>query len=146
MRDRPLALVLGSFDVLHYGHIEFIDYAARLGDVLIGLGTDAYQLGYKHQPVLTYWERKAALERLPQVWKVVPRDQISVKQICAEHDPDYLVAGMDWYHTDGAPHLEMSGIDVDFCNRNDITLVYTPRSHSMSTSEIVRRIREGVSA
>lgn len=136
------ALAFGSFDVLHFGHLEFINYAARLGEVIIGLGTDDYQRIYKHEPVLTYEERKQQLEELPQVSLVVPRPRVDARHIFEAVRPDYFVAGADWID---APHLEMSGVDVDFLGDLGITLVYTPRAHGMSTSEIVRRIREGVS-
>jgi cytidyltransferase-like protein len=135
------ALILGSFDILHAGHLETLNYAARLGEVIVGLGTDEYQRIYKHEPVCPYEERALALESLPQVSQVLPRKEIDARPLFEAVRPDYFVAGMDWY---GAPHLEMSGIDVDFVNSLGITLVYQPRNHSMSTSAIIERIRATV--
>jgi cytidyltransferase-like protein len=135
------ALLLGSFDILHWGHIDTINQAARLGDVIIGLGTDEYQRIYKHEPVLSFEERKQQLEGLGNVSLVVARPYIDARPLFEAHKPDFFVAGMDWFDTPGAPHLEMSGIDKDFLNDHGITLVYQPRGHNWSTSEIIRRIR-----
>jgi cytidyltransferase-like protein len=132
----PRALVLGSFDVLHYGHLRFLNQAARLGDVIVGLGTDSYQESYKRKPVQAYWEREAALNELPMVSAVVPRDNVNVESLIEEHSPTYLVAGSDWI---GNPFLELSGIDVAYLEANNIVLVYLPRGHDMSTTEILRR-------
>lgn len=133
------ALVFGSFDVLHHGHIEFLKMCERLGDVVVGLGTDEYQRGYKHDPVLSYEERRRALEALG--YQVVKRDHVSTLPLLDQVKPDYIVAGSDWLR---APHLEMSGLTVADLDERGVAFVYMPRNHNMSTSEIVRRIREGV--
>lgn len=131
------ALVLGSFDVLHYGHIQFLSQAARLGDVTVGLGSDEYQRSYKHDPYLTWDERAQALYALG--YDVIERSQVSIVPLLDELDPDYLVAGADWI---GQPFLELSGVTAGDLSERNIGLVFLPRSHSMSTSEIVKRINE----
>lgn len=130
------ALCLGSFDVLHYGHIRFLNRVARLGEVLIGLGTDEYQEGYKRAPVCTYGERMDALESLG--YKCYPRNQVSIKPLLEELQPDYLVAGSDWI---AAPFLELSGVTPEYLTEQGVALVFVPRDHDMSTSELIRRIR-----
>lgn len=130
-----VALCLGSFDVLHYGHIQFLNRCARLGDVIIGLGTDAYQESYKRAPYLTFPERRAALEALG--YRVAVRDKVSTLQLLDDTEPDYLVAGSDWI---GQPFLELSGLTTGDLTDRGIALVFVPRDHNMSTSEIVRRI------
>lgn len=131
-------LVLGSFDVLHYGHIRFLNLAVKLGDVYVGLGTDEYQIGYKRAPVCTYEERLAALSELPMVKGVFPRTEKSIVSICRMVCPDYLVAGSDWID---APYLELSGVDVTWLEEHNIGLVYLPRDHDMSTTRILERVR-----
>ena len=130
-----VALCLGSFDVLHYGHLQFLNRVAMLGDVVIGLGTDEYQTGYKHRPYLDYEERRAALEALG--YTVVIRPEVSVLDILDQVEPDYIVWGSDWIDTN---ILGLSGlVPQDLVDRG-IGLVFVPRDHNMSTSEIVRRI------
>lgn len=133
-----VALCLGSFDVLHYGHLQFLNRVAMLGDVVVGLGTDRYQSGYKHQPYLDFEERRAALEALG--YRVVVRDELSVLGLLDEVEPDWIVWGSDWI---GGPILELSGLTARDLVDRGIGLVFVPRDHDMSTSEIVRRIHAG---
>lgn len=129
-------LVFGSFDVLHHGHLKFLNMASRLGDVIVGLGTDDYQAHYKHTPVLSWAERAEAILELGH--NVIARPEVDVTAILDEIEPDYLVAGADWI--DG-PFLELCGVTSRDLSERNIALVYLPRSHDMSTSEILRRIR-----
>jgi phosphoenolpyruvate phosphomutase / 2-hydroxyethylphosphonate cytidylyltransferase len=132
-----VALCLGSFDGgLHYGHIRFLNQVSLLGEVIVGLGTDDYQAGYKRPPFLRFEERKLALEELGV--EVVARDQVSIKPLIESIRPDYLVAGSEWF--DG-PYLELSGIDIDYLVSQGVALVYLPRNHDMSTTSIVERVR-----
>lgn len=129
-------LVLGSFDVLHYGHIRFLNEAAKLGEVVVGLGTDEYQKHYKRAPILTYDERAAALTAMG--YTVVRRASVAISPLLDIVRPDYLAAGSDWINQ---PFLELSGIDQLDLEQRGIALVYIPRPHNMSTSEIINRVQ-----
>ncbi len=133
-------LVLGSFDILHYGHLQFLAEAAKLGDVYVALGSDPYQESYKRPCINTYWERRAALLALPNVKDVLRRVAASITQICAQINPQYLVTGSDWLNDNA--YLMLSGIDKSYLERNDVALVYLPRSHSMSTTKVIERVVE----
>lgn len=63
----------GSWDLLHVGHLSFLDVAADYGDVLIvGVMNDAAVLRYKgHRPIIPYKDRVRMLEALRFVDKVV---------------------------------------------------------------------------
>ena len=128
-------LVLGSFDLLHYGHIRFLNHASKLGEVVIGLGTDEYQEGYKRAPVCSYEERRRLLKELG--YRVEPRSTVPIVGLVDQVSPDYLVVGSDWI---GQPFLELSGIDVAYLERNGITLVFAPRDHEMSSTSILGRV------
>lgn len=130
-------LVLGSFDVLHYGHLEFLNEAAKLGEVIVGLGSDQYQEGYKRAPIQTYAERRRALNALG--YDCVVRSKVNITALIKAVKPDYLAAGSDWI---GQPFLELSGLTAKDLEYHNITLVYIPRSHDMSTSTILDRIGE----
>lgn len=135
-----VALCLGSFDVLHYGHIQFLNRCAQLGEVVIGLGTDEYQASYKQRPYCTFDERRQALEALG--YSVVTRDKVPVADLLDDVEPDYLVWGSDWINSNV---LELSGITAAELTERGIALVFVPRDHDMSTSELVRRIHAGES-
>ncbi len=64
-------MVSGCFDLLHPGHIAFLQEAAELGDVYVSLGSDRTILALKHRPTLyNEQERKYMLEALRCVKKV----------------------------------------------------------------------------
>lgn len=128
--------MLGTFDLIHDEHLFFLNEAARLGDVYVGLGTDHYQRGYKREPVLTYEERRRTLNQLPMVTEVVAREEVSIAPLIDDVRPDWLVAGVDW--VDG-PFLELSGIDVDYLAARRINLVYICSPRRISTTDILDR-------
>lgn len=136
MVEDPLVLVLATFDIVHEEHLYYLNQAARLGRVVVGLGTDRYQQDYKRIPVRTYEERKALLKQLPQVHGVVPREAVDITPLLDEIKPDWLVAGVDW--VDG-PFLEKSGITVETLADRRINLVYVCSPRRVSTTEILQR-------
>ena len=130
-------VVLGGFDILHWGHVAFLRQAEQFGTGTVGLTTDDLLAETKRVPVFTYSERKQALQHLG--YKVVARDTIGARYLFEKVKPDLFVCGNDWVDRD---HLLSTGLTVDFLNVQGVTLVYTPRDHSMSTTEMLRRVRE----
>jgi len=135
----PKVLVIGSFDVPHYGHFLFLKEAAKLGKVIVALGTDAWQIGYKRKPVLTYWERKATLEMLPWVTAVVKREKDSVREIVNAILPKYLPYGSDWTLDD---YLAINGLTQEYVDRHGLKMVRIVRDGGMSSSKIINRCIE----
>lgn len=132
------ALVLGTFDLIHDEHLYFLSEAARLGPVVVALGTDKYQRGYKRPPVLSYEERKRVLERLPMVAQVVAREEVSIEPVLDAVRPKWVVAGVDW--AESAEFLRLSGITVNDLARRHINLVYICSPRHISTSDIIGRV------
>ena len=127
-------LVIGSFDIPHLGHFEFLQKCADLGRVVVALGTDPFQESYKRKPILNYWYRKATLEMLPWVDQVVKRDKDSTREIFARVDPDYLPYGSDWTEAD---YLAINHLTDDYLARHDVTLVRIVNHRKLSTTEII---------
>ena len=70
-----VVLVTGGFDPLHSGHIEYFKAAKALGFLLIvGINSDAWLTRKKGQPFMPIQERKAIIESLYQVHKVIEFD------------------------------------------------------------------------
>ncbi|MBR4927740.1 MAG: adenylyltransferase/cytidyltransferase family protein [Alphaproteobacteria bacterium] len=64
-------MVSGCFDVLHAGHIAFLEEAAQYGELYVSVGSDKTILHYKNRPTLyTQEERKYMLEALRCVHQV----------------------------------------------------------------------------
>ena len=85
-----------SGDLIHHGHINIIREAAKLGDVVIGLLTDAAIASYKRLPYLTYEQRKAVIENIQGVKSVIPQMTLDYSDNLRQVKPDYVVHGDDW--------------------------------------------------
>lgn len=138
---RRIVFTNGCFDLLHPGHIGSLEQARELGDALIvGLNSDASvrQLKGPGRPVLPERERAEILAALECVDAVVIFDQPTPREVIARLLPDVLVKGGDWPGDQivGREEVEAAGGRV----------VSIPVIPGYSTTEILRKIREGADA
>ncbi len=98
MRQRPTktVYVAMSADLVHPGHLNIIEHARRLGDVIIGLLTDKAISSYKRLPVLTYEQRRVVMENIRGVKQVVRQDTLDFVPNLRLLKPDFVVHGDDW--------------------------------------------------
>jgi len=85
-----------SADLVHPGHLNVLARATELGEVTIGLLTDAAIASYKRLPYMTYEQRKVVVESLKGVARVVPQETLDYVPNLKEYKPDYVVHGDDW--------------------------------------------------
>jgi len=85
-----------STDMLHSGHIAIIKKAERLGRLIIGVLSDEAVVSYKRFPLLPYSERKAMLENIAGVYRVIEQKELSYKENLEKYKPTYVVHGDDW--------------------------------------------------
>lgn len=85
-----------SADLVHPGHINILKEAAKLGDVTVGLLTDAAIASYKRLPYMTYEQRKEVVENIKGVVAVVPQETLDYRTNLNVLKPDYVVHGDDW--------------------------------------------------
>ncbi|MBP6860916.1 MAG: glycerol-3-phosphate cytidylyltransferase [Neisseriaceae bacterium] len=92
-------ITYGTFDLLHYGHINLLKQAKELGDYLVvGLSTDEFNLAAKNKICyFTYEERKKLLESIRYVDLVIPEEnwEQKITDIKLYHI-DQFVIGNDW--------------------------------------------------
>jgi D-beta-D-heptose 7-phosphate kinase/D-beta-D-heptose 1-phosphate adenosyltransferase len=92
--------VNGTFDLLHRGHLELLNYAKSLGDrVYVGIDTDRRVSEKKgpSRPIYKQEERKFFLENLKSVYKVYLFDSdIQLECLINMIKPDIMVVGSDW--------------------------------------------------
>ena len=132
MKSQIRVITFGTFDVFHVGHLRILKRAKELGDSLIvGVSTD--QLNYskkKKYPVYTQEERRDIIENISCVDEVFYEHSLEEKRkYLVEYKADILVMGEDWK----GKFDEFS----DICQ-----VVYLPRTPSISTTEVIEKIRE----
>ena len=85
-----------SADLIHPGHMNIISVAKSLGEVTVGLLTDAAIASYKRLPYLTYEQRKIVVENIAGVKEVVPQEALDYVPNLQRLKPDFVVHGDDW--------------------------------------------------
>jgi phosphoenolpyruvate mutase len=85
-----------SADIIHHGHINVINKASELGEVTVGVLTDEVIASYKRYPLLSFEHRKAIIENIKGVSKVVAQNTLDYVPNLVELKPDYVVHGDDW--------------------------------------------------
>jgi glycerol-3-phosphate cytidylyltransferase len=89
-----------SATLLHHGHIRLLRKAAKYGEVVVGLSTDADIEKYKgHIPLLTWEFRKEILESIRYVSEVVETPYIITNAVLEEHGAQFLIHGADNFNT-----------------------------------------------
>ena len=89
----------GCFDVLHAGHVDYLNKAKTAGDVLIlGLNSDASVKRIKgaKRPIVNEEERAFILSNLRAVDYVTLFEEDTPQKIIGELIPDILIKGADW--------------------------------------------------
>ncbi len=94
MADKVYVAMSG--DLIHHGHMNIIQKASELGDVIIGLHTDEAVASYWRVPFLSYEERKSIIENIKGVSEVVPQEVFDQVPNLLKYKPRYVVHGDDW--------------------------------------------------
>lgn len=120
-------ITYGTFDLLHYGHINLLRRAKALGDYLVVvLSTDEFNWNQKKKKCyFTYEQRKALLESIRYVDLVIPETNWEQKKTDVhEYHIDTFVMGDDWKGK------------FDFLKDEGVEVVYLPRTPEISTTQI----------
>lgn len=125
-------ITYGTFDLLHYGHINLLKRAKALGDYLIvALSTDEFNALKGKKSYFSYDKRKALLEAIRYVDLVIPEENWEQKvNDIHEYHVDTFVIGDDW---EGK---------FDFLKKEGCEVIYLPKTPEISTTQIKKLIRE----
>ncbi len=134
---RPLVFTNGCFDILHVGHVDYLDRAAALGvSLVVGVNSDASvrrQGKGDDRPINPLADRMAVLAALEAVSLVVAFDDDTPLALIQGVRPEHLVKGGDW------PALAIVG--ADFVTRHGGAVHSIPFRHARSTTDLLRRLR-----
>lgn len=125
-------ITYGTFDMLHYGHINLLRRARELGDHLtVALSTDEFNWNMKKKKCyFPYDIRQQMLSAIRYVDAVVPEEnwEQKVKDV-EKYDIDIFVMGDDWKGK------------FDFL-KDKCEVVYLPRTQGISSTQIKQDLRE----
>ena len=97
--DQKIVFTNGVFDILHAGHVQYLEFSRKQGDILIvGVNSDAsvQRLKGPTRPVNPLADRMAVLAGLHAVDYVVSFNEDTPKELIAELQPDILIKGDDY--------------------------------------------------
>ena len=128
----------GHFDLLHIGHVRYLQAARGLGDALIvGVNSDASTRARKPgRPLVPEADRAELIAALGCVDAVVVFDHLHATPLVRALTPDLYVKGGDWGRP-GGPQPPEAGIVEGYGGR----VVYLPYVPDRSTTLIIERIR-----
>lgn len=135
-RQQTIALANGCFDILHVGHIRYLQAAAAVADTLVvAINSDAStrQLKGEGQPILPEQARAELVAAVRGVAAVTIFDELNVELLLRELHPDFHVKGTD-YTPSSVPEAALArelGIAV--------RIVGDAKRHS--TRELLERLR-----
>ncbi|MBE7712322.1 MAG: glycerol-3-phosphate cytidylyltransferase [Cyanobacteria bacterium SIG26] len=117
-------ITYGTFDVLHYGHINLLRRAKELGDYLIvAISTDEFNAIKNKKSYYSYEERKLILEAIKYVDEIIPETNWEQKVTDVQkYEIDTFVMGDDW----------KGKFDFlkDYCE-----VIYLPRTEGVSSTK-----------
>ena len=132
---KKLVFTNGCFDLLHPGHVSYLQHARQLGDALIvALNSDAsvQRLKGPLRPILKEGERAAVISALACVDLVLIFDEDTPLNTIIALQPDVLVKGGDW-----APDQIVGKKEVESWGGQVLSL---PFVDGLSTTELIKRI------
>ena len=134
---RPLVFTNGCFDILHRGHVCYLEEAAQLGNsLLVAVNTDdsvRRQNKGTDRPINSLDDRLALLAALQSVDLVIPFDSDTPLELIQTIKPDVLVKGGDW------PIEQIVGAQEILQNGGEVHSIRF--RYQRSTTDLINRIR-----
>lgn len=136
-RGEKVVMTNGCFDILHPGHVSYLENARKLGDrLIVAVNSDASvkRLKGESRPINDLDSRMAVLAGLSSVDWLVAFEEDTPQRLIAEILPDLLVKGGDYKPEDiaGAKEVWENGGDVKVLNFED----------GCSTSNVIKKIQD----
>ena len=130
-----LIYTVGTFDLLHVGHLALLEYCYTLGDVTVGVASDEVVNSYKlHVPIIPLVHRMEMLKALRCVSNVRPYYELEYVSACKELNPDIFIIGEDWGR-------ERHNIDVEkylkSIDKKIIKVTYNPTTSTTKIKQII---------
>ncbi|ELY49135.1 adenylyltransferase/cytidyltransferase family protein [Natronolimnohabitans innermongolicus] len=132
----------GTFDILHPGHVHYLEEAAAMGDELIVIVARKTNVDHKAKPICPAAQRRDVVDGLEAVDEAILGHEEDIFVPIEEIDPDVIALGHDQHHDDDAIEAELEARGVD-CTVERAS-AYDPGDddYILSTRLIVDRILE----
>lgn len=135
-----LAVAQGTFDLLHTGHLHYLQDAAKYGDELVVIVARRTNVTHKPAPILPARQRRELVDALAVVDRAILGDQEDIYAPIERLEPDVIVLGHDQHHDKEAISAELTarGLHCDVVRATARERRYP--EEALSTSSIIDRI------
>jgi rfaE bifunctional protein nucleotidyltransferase chain/domain len=136
LADQTIVFTNGCFDILHAGHVQYLEQAKELGDILVvGLNSDASiaRLKGKSRPINCEADRALVLAGLEAVDCVIIFEDDTPYDLIKALQPDILVKGGDW--------LESEIIGAEIVKARGGRVISLPYLAGRSTTDLIKAIQ-----
>lgn len=136
-------MTMGSFDVLHAGHLFLFEQCRKIasdgGTVIVTANSDEFIKSYKGiEPAVPLHERLHTLRSLRTVDKAIENyGNEEASRVIDDLRPDFLIIGDDWAKKD---YYAQISVTQDWLNDRNISLLYVPRVNELSSSALKKKI------
>jgi len=139
IQGQRIVFTNGCFDIVHLGHIDYLEKARALGDRLVlGLNTDASVSRIKGplRPVVNEYARSRMMAAMAFIDLVVLFDEPTPKELIEAIQPDILVKGDDY--------TVATIVGAHFVLANGGTVETIPLVKGYSTTSLIERIKQSM--
>lgn len=136
-QNKKLVFTNGCFDIIHVGHVRYLNMAKSYGDILIvGLNSDdsIKRIKGSKRPIIPQDQRAYVLSQLKPVDIVCIFDEDSPYNLIKTIKPDVLIKGADW------DIKNIVGADIVLSSGGDVKTIKF--DYDTSTSKIIKKITE----
>ncbi|WP_290817103.1 FAD synthase [Halovivax sp.] len=131
----------GTFDIVHPGHVHYLEEAAGMGDRLVVIVARRSNVDHKPAPICSAEQRRAVVDALAAVDEAILGHEEDIFVPIEALDPDVIALGHDQHHEEAAivDELDRRGID---CEVRRASAREPDAGEVLSSRQIVERILE----
>lgn len=142
MQFQNKVLTMGGFDLMHIGHLSFLNackaIAGPQGRLYVGVNSDEFMESYKRQPVFTASERKRLVSSVVPGASIFDVTKHDAKDYIITYNPNIIVIGEDWAHKD---YFTQIGVTKEWLKSQGIILLYKHIDEEITTTKIIERVK-----
>ena len=129
----------GTFDIIHPGHVHYLEEAAAMGDELVVIIARRSNVDHKEAPILSGRQRRDVVAALAAVDRAILGHETDIFRPIEALEPDVIVLGHDQHHDEGAIESALADRGLD-CAVRRASARDPAEDELLSTGRIVDRI------
>ena len=140
--EKTTVIAQGTFDILHPGHLHYLEEAAAMGDELYVIIARRENVTHKEKPILDDRQRRDMVDALAPVDSAILGDEADIFVPIEQIDPDLIVLGHDQHHDEASIEAALAERGIDCAVERASGREPQYENELFSTGQIIERICE----